>query len=112
MINQAAQAVVVQKTPAGDWDETINWGCPTRELGFDTISTSDWAFTGPDTALTLSDGSVGDPATTSTIWISGGTLGAFYAVTNTIITTGGRTLTGTFIVSVVGNIFLSPPRQI
>jgi hypothetical protein len=111
-MNTAAEAIVVQKTPTAEWDQAINWGCPSRELGNDFILSSSWAVTGPDSALILSDPEVSTNNKVTTIWLSEGTLGAFYNVTNTIVTQGGRTLQGTFIVSIVEYLWLIQPRVI
>jgi len=106
----AQEAIIVQKTPTGDWDVTIDWSCPSRDLGADTILTSTWAVS--PSGLTLSDAEISPDDKKATIWISGGTTGAFYAVTNTITTTNERVLTGTFIVQVVEYIFLSQPHYV
>lgn len=106
------EPVVIQKTPASEWDETIDWTCASRGLGDDTIDTSAWAFTGDDDDLVLSDDSIAEDGLSTTIWLSAGTLGAFYAVTNTVVTSGGRTLTETFQVEMVANIFINQPRSI
>jgi hypothetical protein len=111
-MNYAEEAIVVQKTPVAEWDQAINWGCPSRELGDDFIATSTWAVTGPDSALVLDDEEISTSKKVTSVWLSGGTLGAFYNVTNTIVTEGGRTLQGTFIVSVVEYLWLIQPRVI
>lgn len=111
-MNLAAEAIVVQKTPAGQWDQSINWGCPSRDLGDDLIATSEWAVTGPDDELDLYDDSISTDKKFTTTWMRGGTLGAYYTVTNTITTEDDRVLTGTFIVQVVPYIYLTQPRVI
>lgn len=61
---------------------TIDW---TEDLiSPETIATSSWAVSGPDSALILTNPS----ATTllATVFVSGGTLGAQYKLTNTIVT--------------------------
>jgi hypothetical protein len=57
------------------------------DLVGDTIATSTW--TAP-VGITIDDDS--NTTTTATVWISGGTLGNDYDVTNRIVTAGGRTL--------------------
>lgn len=52
----------------------------------DTISTSTWTV---PTGITKDSDSKGDRSTL--IWLSGGTAGATYTLTNKIVTTGGRT---------------------
>lgn len=86
---------VITKTPTEQFDETINW--TTRGIGGDTIGTSSWSVSPAD--LTLYD-ETNTPSTT-TVWLSGGTVGQYYAVTNTIVTSGGRTFQETFVCNVV-----------
>lgn len=105
-------AIIIQKTTAGEWDEQIDWSNPARQLGDDTIATSEWLVTGADDELEIYDRSIGDPAVTTTGWMRGGTQGNIYTVTNTITTAGGRTLTGTFLVSIVAFVFLTQPNCI
>ncbi len=63
-----------------DWEE---W------LGSDTISTSTFLISGPDSDLTEDSKSHTDTA--ATVWLSGGTTGVAYKVTNRIVTAEGRT---------------------
>jgi hypothetical protein len=77
-----------------DWGPEVgatNDGSSTDDgwLQGDTISSSAWSFTGPDTLLVIA----GDTNTTTaaTVWLSGGTAGRSYTVTNRIVTAGGRT---------------------
>ena len=51
----------------------------------DTIATSTWE---PSDGLTVEDES--HTTTTATVWLSGGTVGAYYTVTNRIVTAAGR----------------------
>jgi hypothetical protein len=71
------------KDPDAILDYTFDWS---EWLGTDTISTS---------AFTLTSGLTKDSdsktTTTTTIWLSGGTSGSTYLVTNRIVTAGGRT---------------------
>jgi hypothetical protein len=66
-------------------DYQINWAdfLPTG----DAIASSAWTA---DTGLTVTTG--GYTATTTTVWVSGGTARYLYRVTNTVTTTGGRTI--------------------
>ena len=57
-----------------------------RFLDGDTISTSTWEA---DSGITI--GSDSNDTTTATVWLSGGTSGDTYIVTNRIVTAGGRT---------------------
>lgn len=106
------QAIIVQKSPATDFDQEIDWTCDFRNLGNDTIVSSTWSAVGADSALILSDPTIGSPATNTTIWLSGGTLGNTYIVTNTVVTSGARTLPTSFIVQMVPNIYLTNPSCI
>jgi hypothetical protein len=73
------------KDPDEVKDYQINW----RPLlkSDDTISSSTWVIEDDDTLAVDSDSHTG---TTTTIWLSGGTLGTCQ-IRNTIITEGGRT---------------------
>lgn len=62
----------------------INWA---TRLDGDLISSSDWIV---PTGVT--EDSASNTTTTTTIWLSGGTDGDDYELTNRITTTGGRTL--------------------
>lgn len=62
----------------------------------DTISSSTWQVEDGLTASTPSH-----TATTTTVWLSGGTAGRSYQVTNRITTAGGRTDERTMVVRVV-----------
>jgi len=64
-------------------DFTIDWG---DWLGTDTISASTWTC---DSGITVDSSS--NTTTTTTVWLSGGTAGATYTVTNRIVTVAGRT---------------------
>ena len=82
------------KTPSEVLDYGFDWS---RELETDTISSSVWNV---DSGLNVV--SQGHDATTTSVFIGGGTAGATYAVTNTITTAGGRTESRTLHVVVVG----------
>ena len=71
------------KDPNAVLDYTIDW---TRWLAGDQVATSEWL---PSTGLTkMADTKT---ASSATVWLSGGTAGQSYTVTNRITTTGGRT---------------------
>ena len=80
-------ALVVQKAPTEVEDLSINW--VPRGLGTDTIATSVWSVS--PTGLGLTSTASTFTTTTTTVWLSGGTLGQAYTITNTITTSGGRT---------------------
>jgi len=76
-----------------DWNDSDNGG-PWLETG-DTITTSTWKV---PTGITKDSDSNTD--TTTTIWLSGGTVGATYKITNRIVTVDGRTTDRSFYVKV------------
>jgi hypothetical protein len=83
------------KTPSELLDYTINWR-DTSDDTFDplfesgeTIVTSTWAA---ETGITIGTPVSTNTTTTSTVWVSGGTTRQKeYAVTNTVVTSAGRT---------------------
>lgn len=84
------------KDPNEVKDYEIDW---TTDLAGDTISTSTWTI-GPDSALIKQSDSKN--ATTTIIWLSGGTLTTtYYELTNTIVTAAGRTLVQTVYLPIV-----------
>jgi len=78
------------KDPDEVLDYSLDWS---TRLGADTISTSDW----PDFPAGLTNDNETNTTTTTTIWLSGGTAGNTYQLTNRIVTTGGRTYDQTVI---------------
>lgn len=74
------------KDPDAVLDYSIDWS---SWLGEDTISTSAWVVTGPDSALAV-DNDTND-TTTATVWLSGGTANNVYYARNRITTAGFRT---------------------
>lgn len=83
------------KDPNAVLDYIVNWA---TFLGADTIASDSWEGTGGPGGITsvLETNST----TASTIWLSGGTLGQKYALTNRIVTAGGRTEDRTIYVKV------------
>lgn len=71
------------KDPASVLDYVWDW---TSWLGDDTILSSTWTV-----PAGLTKTSQVNTSTTATVWLSGGTAGQSYAVTNRITTTQGRT---------------------
>jgi hypothetical protein len=67
--------------PGATLDYYIDWA---SWLGADTIVTSTWTITGGGTGLVIEDDSHTD--TTSTVWVSGGTVNRNYTLTNHITT--------------------------
>lgn len=70
------------KDPDAVLDYEIDWS---TWLGSDTISTSAWTV-----PAGLTKDSDTNTTTTATIWLSGGTAGEVYELTNHIVTAGGR----------------------
>jgi hypothetical protein len=80
------------KDPNSVLDYTVDW-YDEGWLGIDTIATSTWIV---PTGLT----NIAESHTTkiATIWLSGGTAGTNYEVTNRITTAGGRTDDRTIVI--------------
>lgn len=74
---------IITKDPNAVLDYTVDWE---DWLGSDTISSSDWIVSDG-----ITEDSASDTNTTATIWLSGGTAGRTYTITNRIVTAGGRT---------------------
>jgi hypothetical protein len=72
-----------EKDPDEVLDYIRNWSAV---LGDDVIDESTWT---PADGIAVDSDSHDD--TTATVWLSGGALGATYAVLNRITTVGGRT---------------------
>jgi hypothetical protein len=70
------------KDPEARLDYQIDWS---TWLGADTISASTWSAT---SGITID--SDANTTTTATVWLSGGTLGQTYEVTNHITTAAAR----------------------
>ncbi|HZZ81616.1 MAG TPA: hypothetical protein VFE62_24150 [Gemmataceae bacterium] len=81
----------IQQTPTELLDYEINWA--TRGLGIDIIATSAWIASSSDITLTNETFT----NTTTTFWLTGGIPGAYYTITNTITTEGGRTMQETIV---------------
>lgn len=106
-MNNIFKPRVIQKTPNDDFDQEIDWSQPSSVLGGDIIESSTWSVDGPDNSLTATDDFIGIPANTTTAWLSGGTIGAFYNVTNTIVTAGGREFDRSFIINVLKYVYIN-----
>jgi hypothetical protein len=73
------------KDPDAVLDYGFDWG---PWLGTDTIATSTWIVESP---LTIVPASESNDSTTTLVYISGGTAGQDYDLTNRITTNDGRT---------------------
>lgn len=90
---------VALKDPDATEDFGFNWA---DYLGADTISTSSWTAytTGWDATSEITIDSDAETTTTTTVWLSSGTKGKSYYLTNRIVTAGGRTVDRTLKVVV------------
>ncbi|MCC6364928.1 MAG: hypothetical protein IT165_15530 [Bryobacterales bacterium] len=80
------------KDPNAVLDYSIDW---TRWLAGDQIAASEWIVASGLTKMADSK-----TATSATVWLSGGTAGQSYIVTNRITTSAGRTEDRSFTVRV------------
>ena len=87
-----------EKRPGSIADFGLNWG---PFLSGDPIDTSDW--TGPSGITILSSPPPSKTATTTSLWLSGGSLGQEYDFLNTIVTAGGRTWTRVLRIKIVAD---------
>lgn len=74
------------KDPQAVLDYGFDWQADGYLASGETISTSTWTAA---TGLTVQSSS--NTTTTTTVWLSGGTHGEDYLITNRIVTNGGRT---------------------
>ena len=72
------------KDPDAVLDYGNNWAAWLSDVS-DTIATSTWAA---ETGITID--SETETTTAATVWLSGGTVGDSYDVTNSIVTAAGR----------------------
>lgn len=82
------------KDPDSVLDYTIDWGTNWLADG-ETISSSSWTVQSG-----LTEDSDSNTTTTATVWLSGGTAGSVYTVTNQITTSAGRTAERTLLIKV------------
>lgn len=86
----------VEKDPDAVLDYELNWDATGQSvLDGDTIDTSTWIV-----EAGLTKASESNTTTTAKVWLSGGTEGTTYRVTNRIETAGGRVLDQSFDVRV------------
>lgn len=84
------------KDPGEVKDYGFDWSAHLGDV--DTISTSAWVVA---TGLTEEvDPAASNTTTTTTIWLSGGTAGTEYRVTNHVVTAQGREFERSFYVNV------------
>ena len=75
---------IVTKDPDAVLDYKVDWSTWLAEIS-DTIATSSW-----DVPTGLTEDSDENNETEAVVWLSGGTAGQTYTVTNHIVTAGGR----------------------
>ena len=80
------------KDPNAVLDYSIDW---TRWLAGDQIAASEWMV--PSGLTNMADSKT---ATSATAWLSGGTVGQSYTVTNRITTAAGRTEDRSFTIRI------------
>lgn len=71
------------KDPNATLDYQVDWE---PWLAGDTIATSSWTV-----PAGLTQNAATNTTTTATVWLSAGTAGQTYTVTNRVVTAGGRT---------------------
>jgi hypothetical protein len=82
----------IEKDPQGTLDYTIDWSSWINSG--DSITASTWAIetiSGDASPMTTSSNSFNAGSSTTTIWLSAGTAGNKYIITNTITTNNGIT---------------------
>lgn len=77
------------KDPNEILDYSVDWN--PRLLDDDSIASSTWTISTTDGSLVI-DSAVPAAAGITTVWLSGGTEGYSYVLTNRVITTDGRTM--------------------
>lgn len=86
--------MIYNKDPDAVLDYSVDWAA---WLGADTIATSTW----PVVPAGITKDSDTNDTTSATIWLSGGTAGQTYQITNRIVTAGGRTDDRTITIQIV-----------
>lgn len=85
---------IFKKTPNEIYDYGFNFA-PKLDVG-DTLSTSTWTI---PAGLTV--GATGNNTTSTSVFLSGGTVGNDYACVNRVTTAGGRAIERDFVLRVV-----------
>ena len=84
------------KDPDSTLDYQMDW---TTFLATDTIALSEWSVAGYDSNLIVDSSS--KTTSTSTVWLSGGTVNVKYNVTNKVTTASGRIIERSFTMLIV-----------
>lgn len=90
-MSMASTGDLCEKDPsASAWPKGIDWTAYLALIGAgETISSSSWAITGPDSVLTHASDSIVSGSKQTQTKLSAGTNGALYTVTNSIVTSSG-----------------------
>lgn len=92
---------LIVKDPQSIEPQGFDWTLYLADLSdAETISTSTWSLTGPDTVLTLSSPSIVSGSLKTQVKLNAGTLGYRYVVVNHIVTSGGTADDRSFVVLV------------
>ena len=91
LARDAEYSIRYQKDPSDVIDYAMSWA----KIGSDSIATSSWSSNG----LTIGTSSIS--GLTTSVFVSGGEAERTYKLTNTITTTGGRTLERSMHIEVV-----------
>lgn len=82
---------MAKQWPPKDPDEVLDYRIEwTDRLTSESLSTSTWFISGPDSALVQDSATIED--TQAVVWLSAGTLGAVYTLTNRVTTSAARTM--------------------
>lgn len=92
-------ATLAVKDPSDVLDYAIDWE-DILVADSDTISTSAWSTSSPAGLTVASSPAPSVNGYVTTVWVSGGTAITQYALTNTIVTAGGRTYQRTITIPV------------
>ena len=85
---------LIVKDPNSVEPQGIDWTDFLAELGSTVvISTSTWSVTGPDALLTLGNDSILTGSLKTKVFLTAGTLGGRYTLTNRIVTNSSPTVT-------------------
>jgi hypothetical protein len=84
----------MKKDPRATLDYSVDW---TEWLAGDTITSSQWSVSGgPELSIT----NTSNTASIATVWLTGGTAGKSYRVSNIITTAAGRIDARSLIINV------------
>ena len=84
---------LITKDPAASKIYQFDWTDYLTDLGVETIATSTFTITGPDSALTKDNESIVTGSYKTQLRLIGGTLGKTYVIANKIVTTATPTNT-------------------